>query len=75
VSAGIVAPIFFVIFVAVLALFPELTLLLSAPAIVAGCNALFGLGIAVPIIQSLIRHVEAGGFGAEVAAGDQNWLD
>jgi hypothetical protein len=74
VSAGIAAPIFFVIFIAVLALFPELTLLLSAPAMVAGFNALFGLGIAVPIIQSLVRHVEAGGFGEEVADGYQNWV-
>ena len=71
VSTGIATPIFFLIFIAVLALFPELTLLLSAPVVVAGFNALFGLGIAVPIIQSLVRHVKAGGFGAEVAAGHQ----
>lgn len=68
VSAGIATPIFFLILIAVLALFPELTLLLSAPAVVAGFNALFGLGIAVPMIQSLVRHVEAGGFGEEVTA-------
>jgi hypothetical protein len=71
VSAGITTPIFFLILIAVLALFPELTLLLSAPVVVAGFNALFGLGIAIPIIQSLVRHVEAGGFGEEVAAGYQ----
>lgn len=75
VSAGIATPIFFLILIAVLALFPELTLLLSAPAIVAGFNALFGIGIAVPIIQSLIRHVEAGGFGEEVAEGYQTLVD
>lgn len=71
VSAGIATPIFFIIFIAVLALFPELVILLSAPAVVAGFNALFGIGMAIPIIQSLIRHVEAGGFGAEVAEGYQ----
>ena len=74
VSAGIAAPIFFLIFIAVLALFPELTLLLSAPAVVAGFNTLFGVGIAVPIIQSLVRHVEAGGFGEEVAENYQNLM-
>ncbi len=68
VSAGIATPIFFVIFVAVMALFPELVVILSAPAVVAGFNALFGVGIALPIIQSLIRHVEAGGFGEEAQA-------
>ncbi len=74
VSAGIAAPIFFLIFIAVLALFPELALLLSAPAIVAGFNALFGMGIAVPMIQSLLRHAAAGGFGDDVAAGYQNLM-
>ncbi len=69
VSTGIATPIFFLILIAVLALFPELALLLSAPAVVAGFNALFGLGIAVPIIQSLVRHAEAGGFGEDVTAG------
>jgi hypothetical protein len=69
VSAGIATPVFFLIFIAVLALFPELTLLLSAPAVVAGFNALLGIGIAVPIVQSLLRHLEAGGFGAEMAEG------
>lgn len=72
VSAGINASIFFLVFVATLALFPELALLLSAPVVVAGFNALFGISIAVPIIQSLIRHIEAGGFGEEIAEGYQN---
>ncbi len=72
VSTGIATPIFFLILIAVLALFPELTVLLSAPAVVAGFNALFGLGIAVPMIQSLVRHVEAGGFGEDVAIGYQS---
>lgn len=71
VSTGIATPIFFLILIAVLALFPELTLLLSAPVVVAGFNALFGLGIAVPIIQSVMRHAEAGGFGEDVTAGYQ----
>jgi hypothetical protein len=66
VSAGIATPIFFLIFIAILAVFPELTLLLSAPAVVAGFNALFGIGIAVPIVQSLMRHMEAGGFAEEM---------
>lgn len=69
VKTGIATPIFFLIFVAVLALFPELSLLLSAPAVVAGFNALFGIGIAMPIVQSIVRHVQAGGFGEEVAEG------
>lgn len=64
-SVGLSTPIFFVIFVAVLALLPEFAVLLSAPAVVAGFNALFGLSIAAPIIQSLIRHTEADGFGEE----------
>lgn len=68
-SVGLSTPIFFVIFIAVLALLPEFAVLLSAPAVVAGFNALFGLSIATPIIQSLIRHTEAGGFGEE--ASDQ----
>ena len=74
VSTGVAAPVFFLIFIAVLALFPELALLLSAPAVVAGFNALFGMGIAIPIIQSLMRHIEAGGFGDEVAVGYQNLM-
>jgi len=74
VSAGIATPIFFLIFIAVIALFPELAVLLSAPAIVAGFNALFGIGIAVPIIQSLVRHVEAGGLGEGVAEAYQNLM-
>lgn len=66
VSAGIATPIFFVIFIAVMALFPEVAVILSAPAVVAGFNALFGIGVALPIIQSLVRHVEADGFGGEL---------
>ncbi|MGJ3251026.1 MAG: HNH endonuclease [Elainellaceae cyanobacterium] len=72
ISAGIMAPIFFLILIAVLALFPELTILLSAPVVVAGFNALFGISVATPIIQSLIRHLEAGGFGEEIAEGYQS---
>ena len=63
VSAGIATPIFFVIFIAVMALFPEVVVVLSAPAVVAGFNALFGVGVALPIVQSLVRHIEADGFG------------
>ncbi|UBF30791.1 HNH endonuclease (plasmid) [Kovacikia minuta CCNUW1] len=74
VSAGIATPIFFLIFIAVIALFPEVAVLLSAPAVVAGFNALFGLGIAIPIIQSLVRHVEVGGFREEVAEGYQSLM-
>lgn len=65
-SVGIATPIFFVIFIAVMALFPEVVVILSAPAVVAGFNALFGIGIALPIIQSLVRHIEADGFGGGV---------
>ena len=74
VSAGIATPIFFLIFIVVIALFPELALLLSAPAVVTGFNALFGIGIAVPIIQSLIRYLEASGFGGEISEGYQNLM-
>ncbi|WP_256973307.1 hypothetical protein [Nostoc sp. T09] len=55
------------VLVAVLALFPEFTVILSAPMVVAGFNSLFGVSIAVPIIQSLLRHTQAGGFGNEAA--------
>jgi hypothetical protein len=65
VSAGILTPIFFLILIAVIALFPELVVILSAPAVIAGFNALFGISIALPIVQSILRHVEAGGFGEE----------
>jgi hypothetical protein len=66
-TAGIAAPIVFLVLVAVLALFPEFTIILSAPVVIAGFNALFGVSIAVPIIQSLLRHTQAGGFGMEAA--------
>jgi hypothetical protein len=69
VSTGIAAPIFFVILIAVLALFPEFAVILSASAVVAGFNALFGIGIATPMIQSIIRHIQAGGLGQEVSDG------
>lgn len=72
VKTGITAPIFFLIFIAVLALFPELTLLLSAPAVVAGFNALFGISLAMPVVQSIIRHIQAGSEGEEVAEGYGN---
>jgi len=74
VRTGIATPIFFLIFVVVLALFPELTFLLSAPVVVAGFNALFGISIALPIVQSIIRHVQAGGFGQEVAKSYENLI-
>jgi hypothetical protein len=63
-TAGLTAPIFFLILTAVLALFPELTVLLAAPAVVAGFNAMLGFSIALPIVQSLLRHAEASGLGA-----------
>jgi hypothetical protein len=68
VRTGIATPIFFLLFIIVLALIPELTVLLSAPVVVAGFNALFGMSIALPIVQSVIRHIEAGGFGEEIAS-------
>ena len=71
---GISTPIFFLIFIAILALFPELTLLLSAPAVVAGFNTLFGISIAMPITQSIVRHVQAGGFGEEIAESYENCI-
>ena len=64
ISAGIATPIFFVIFIGVMALFPEVAVILSAPAVVAGFNALFGVSVALPLIQSFIRHVEATGLGS-----------
>ncbi|MFP4009039.1 MAG: HNH endonuclease [Spirulinaceae cyanobacterium] len=62
ICSGIAAPIFFLILIAVLALFPELTVILAAPGVVLGLNTLFGISIATPLIQSLLRHLEAGGF-------------
>ncbi|WP_234017294.1 hypothetical protein [Nostoc sp. 'Lobaria pulmonaria (5183) cyanobiont'] len=55
-------------------LFPEFTVILSAPVVVAGFNSLFGISIAMPIIQSLLRHAQAGGFGAETAEAYRNAL-
>jgi len=75
VSAGIATPLFFLIFIVILALFPEFGIILSAPAVVAGFNLLFGIGIAVPIIQSIIRHIEADGFGEEIAQDHENWVN
>lgn len=69
VKTGIATPVFFLILIATLALFPELTILLSAPAVVAGFNAMWGISLAAPIIHSLVRHAEAGGFGEEIAQG------
>ncbi len=68
ITTGITAPIFFLILVTVLALLPELTLLLSAPIVMAGFNTLFGISVAVPIIQSISRHLEAVGARAEAIA-------
>jgi hypothetical protein len=68
VNAGIATPIFFLLLVVVMALFPEVVVVLSAPAVIVGFNALFGMGIALPIVQSIIRHVEAGGCGDEAKA-------
>ncbi|MEP0930094.1 MULTISPECIES: hypothetical protein [Cyanophyceae] len=68
ISAGIATPIFFLILVAVMALFPEIVVVLSAPAVILGFNALFGVGVALPIVQSIVRHVEAGGCGDEAKA-------
>lgn len=67
-SAGIATPIFFLILVGVMALLPEIAVVLSAPAVIVGFNALFGVGVALPIVQSMIRHVEAGGCGNEAKA-------
>lgn len=66
-DAGITTAIFFPLLIAVIALLPELTILLTLPSVVLGFNALFGLSVAVPIIQSILRHLEADGFGAEAA--------
>jgi len=68
VSAGIATPIFFLLLVVVMALFPEVVVVLSAPAVIVGFNALFGVGIALPIVQSIVRHVEVGGCGDEAKA-------
>ncbi len=58
-EAGIATPIFLVLFLGIMALFPEVVVILSAPAVVAGFNALFGLSIALPLLQSLQRHIAA----------------
>lgn len=59
ITTGLTAPIFFLILITVLALLPELTVLLSAPIVIVGFNTLFGISVAVPIIQSINRHLEA----------------
>jgi hypothetical protein len=71
-AAGIATPIVFIVLVAVLALLPEFAVILSAPVVVAGFNALFSISIAIPIIESLGRHLQAGGFGTEVAENYTN---
>jgi hypothetical protein len=71
ISAGIATPVFFLIFIAVTALVPEVAVILAAPAVVAGFNGLFGVGIALPIIQSLIRHVKADSPSGEIEAQDE----
>ncbi len=73
-QAGIATPVVFLVLIAVLALFPEFAILLSAPVVVAGFNALFGLSIAMPLIQSLTRHLQAGGFGSEAVDGYKNLM-
>jgi hypothetical protein len=75
VSAGMTTPIFFLILITVLALFPEFVVILSAPVVVTGFNLLFGIAIATPIIQSIIRHIEADGFGEEIAQDYENWVN
>ncbi len=59
---------------AVLALLQEFTVILSAPVVVAGFNALFGMSIAMPLVLSLLRHAQAGGFGIETADACRNTL-
>ncbi|MBW4671277.1 MAG: HNH endonuclease [Cyanomargarita calcarea GSE-NOS-MK-12-04C] len=73
-QAGIATPIVFLVLIAVLALFPEFGVILSAPIVVAGFNALFGVSIAMPIIESLGRHLQAGGFGIEAADSYKNFV-
>lgn len=74
VSAGIATPIFFLVLITVIALFPEIAVVLSAPAVITGFNALFGVSIALPIVQSMLRHLEAGGFGNNAQAEDADDL-
>ncbi len=74
-QAGISTPIVFLLLIAVLALFPEFAIILSAPVVVAGFNALFGISIAMPIIESLTRHLQAGGFGMEAADGFKSLVE
>lgn len=59
VQAGIATPIFFLLMMLAIALVPELVVILSAPAVVAAFQALFGVSVALPLIQSVIRHVQA----------------
>lgn len=81
-QAGLATVIVFPILIAVIALVPELTVLLTIPSVAAGFNLLFGASLAVPILQSVIRHIEAEGFGEGVSThyqnlkqGLQNWVD
>lgn len=62
IDAGISSIIFFPILIAIMSFFPEVGVILSAPIVINGFNALFGISIAKPIVQSFIRHSKAGGF-------------
>lgn len=67
-TAGIATVIVFPLLIAVLALLPELTFLLATPVVVMGLNAAFGVSLTIPILQSLVRHIEAEGFGTDVSS-------
>jgi hypothetical protein len=80
-QAGLATVIVFPILITVIALVPELTVLLTIPGVAAGFNLLFGASLAVPILESVIRHIEAEGFGEEVSLyyqdlkqGLQQWI-
>jgi hypothetical protein len=43
-----------------------MALILSVPTVVARFNMLFGVGVATPIVQAIICHVQAGRLGQDV---------
>lgn len=68
VSAGLATPVFVILFIVVTAMCPAVVPILSAPLVVTAFNGLLGISIVTPIAQSLARHTQAGGFGADAKA-------
>lgn len=73
-EAGIATAILFPVLIMIIALLPEVTVVLATPAVVLGLNAAFGVSLTIPLLQSLVRHIESEGFGSEVASAYRDLL-